>query len=137
VQLKPHTNWVLVFRDEDKGEKSAHMFVPSSNYHKEEQALKPIKTHYPSNHKPSFSPKRGMKKNIPKTSEEVYIFMFCDHAGHLDEFCFRCKRMEKRCVDYAGNSYQDAFIDFPPHISSHAPSHFSHGPNHRSYGFGS
>jgi hypothetical protein len=40
-------------------------------------------------------------------------------------------------VDYARNSYHDEFIDFPHHISSHAPSHFSHGPNHHSYGFGS
>jgi hypothetical protein len=28
-------------RCEDKGESSAHKFVPSSNYHKEEEALKP------------------------------------------------------------------------------------------------
>jgi hypothetical protein len=45
--------------------------------------------------------------------------------------------MEKRHVDYARNSYHDEFIDFPPHFSSHAPSHFSHRPNHHSYGFGS
>jgi hypothetical protein len=44
-------------RSEDKGEKSAPKFVPSSNYHKEEEALKPTKTHYPSNPKPSFNPK--------------------------------------------------------------------------------
>jgi hypothetical protein len=36
----------------EKGEKSAPKFVPSSNYHKEEKALKPNKTHYPSNLKP-------------------------------------------------------------------------------------
>jgi hypothetical protein len=36
-------------RCEYKGEKSAPKFVPSSNYHKEEEALKPTKTHYPSN----------------------------------------------------------------------------------------
>jgi hypothetical protein len=36
-------------------------------------------------------------------------------------------------VDYARNSYRDEFIDFLPHISSRAPSHFSHGPNYRSY----
>jgi hypothetical protein len=49
-------------RCEDKGEKSAPKFVPSSNYHKEEESLKPTKTHYPSNPKPSFNPKRGVKK---------------------------------------------------------------------------
>jgi hypothetical protein len=61
--------------------------------------------------------------------------MFCDHAGHLDEFYFRCKRIEKRRFDYARNSYRDEFIDFPPHTSSHASSRFFHGPNHCSYGF--
>jgi hypothetical protein len=123
-------------RCEDKGEKSAPKFVPSSNYHKEEEALEPIETHYPSNPKPSFNPKRGVKKNTPKPSEEVYICMFCGRAGHLDEFCFRCKTIEKRCVDNARNSYHDEFIDFLLHNSSHALSHFSHGPNHYSYGFG-
>jgi hypothetical protein len=61
---------------EDKGEKSASKVVPSSNYHKEEEALKPTKTHYPSNPKPSFNPKRGVKKNTTHPSEEVYICMF-------------------------------------------------------------
>jgi Fe-S cluster biogenesis protein NfuA len=36
-------------RCEKKSEKSAPMFVPSSSYHKEEEALKPTKVHYPSN----------------------------------------------------------------------------------------
>jgi hypothetical protein len=124
-------------RCEDKDEKSAPMFVPSSNYHKEEESLKPTKTHYPSNPKPSFNPKRGVKKNTPNPSEEVYICMFYGRASHLYEFCFWCKRMEKRHVDYARNSYHDEFIDFLPHFSSLAPSHFSHGPNRHSYGFGS
>jgi hypothetical protein len=33
-------------RCEKKGEKNAPKFVPSSTYHKEEEALKPIKVHY-------------------------------------------------------------------------------------------
>jgi hypothetical protein len=111
-------------RCEDKGEKSAPKFVPSSNYHKEEEALKPNKTHYTSNPKPSLNHKRGVKKNTPNPSEKVYICMFCGRAAHLDEFCFRRKRMEKRCVDHARNSYHDEFINFSPHISSCAPSHF-------------
>jgi hypothetical protein len=45
-------------RCEDKGEKSAPKFIPSSTYHKEEEALKPTKAHYPSNPKPSFNPKK-------------------------------------------------------------------------------
>jgi hypothetical protein len=34
-------------RCEDKGEKSALKFFPTSNYHKEEEIIKSIKTHYP------------------------------------------------------------------------------------------
>jgi hypothetical protein len=36
-------------RCEDKGEKSALKFIPSSTYHKEEATIKPTETHYPSN----------------------------------------------------------------------------------------
>jgi hypothetical protein len=118
-------------------QKSAPKFVPSSNYHQEEEALKSIKPHYPSNPKPSFNPKRSVKKNTPKPSQEVYICMLRGDVGHMDEFFFRCKRMEKRHAYYARNSYHDEFIDLPPHISSSASSHFSHGPNHHSYDFGS
>jgi hypothetical protein len=49
-------------RCEDKSEKSAPKFIPSSNYHKEEESLKPTEIHYPSNPKPFFNPKRGVKK---------------------------------------------------------------------------
>jgi hypothetical protein len=98
-------------RCEDKGEKSAPKFIPSTNYHKEEESLKPTKTHCPSNPKPSFNPKRGVK-NTPNPSEKVYICMFYGCVGHLDEFYFRCKRMEKSRVDYARNSYHDEFINF-------------------------
>jgi hypothetical protein len=76
-------------RCEDKGEKSAPKFVPTSNYHKEEEALKSTKAHYPSNPQPSFNPKREARKETPKPREEAFICMFCDRAGHLDEFCFR------------------------------------------------
>jgi hypothetical protein len=124
-------------RCEDKSEKSSPKFIPSSNYHKEEESLKQTKTHYPSNPKPSFNPKRGVKKNTPNPSEEVYICMFCGHAGHLDEFSFRRKRMEKKRFDYARNYYRDESIDFLPRTSSCASPHFFHGPNHCSYGFGS
>jgi hypothetical protein len=120
-----------------KVKKSAPKFVPSSNYHQEEEALKPFKIHYPSNLKSSFNPKRGVKKNTLKSSEEVYICMFYGCVGHLDEFCFQRKRIEKRRVDYPRNSYHNDFIDFSPHISSHAPSCFSHRLDHRSYNFGS
>jgi hypothetical protein len=89
------------------------------------------------------------------------VCMFCGCAGHLDEFCFRRKRIEKRRFEYARNSYHDEFFDLPPHFysralprsysraSSHnfsrallrtsscALAQFSHGSNYRSYGLGS
>jgi hypothetical protein len=49
-------------RCEKNGEKCAPKFVPSSNYHKEEEALKSTKTHYPSSSKPSFNPKKEVKR---------------------------------------------------------------------------
>jgi hypothetical protein len=83
-------------------------------------------------------------KESPKPREEAFVCMFCGRAGHLDEFCFRHKRLERRCFEYARNSYRDEFFDFPPpysraspHTSSCAFPQLSYGPNHRSYGFGS
>jgi hypothetical protein len=72
-----------------KDEKSAPMFVPSSSYHKEEEALKSTKAHYPSNLKSSFNPKREVRKETPKPREEAFICMFCSRAGYLDEFYFQ------------------------------------------------
>jgi hypothetical protein len=112
-------------RCKDKGEKSAPKFIPSSNYHKEEEALKPTKTHYPSNPKPSFNPKREVKRESLKPGEETFVCMFCGRAGHLDAFCFQHKRLERRRFEYARNSYRDEFFDFPPHSYSHASSHTS------------
>jgi hypothetical protein len=139
-------------RCEDKGEKSALKFIPSSTYHKEEATIKPTIAHYPSNPKPSLNPKREVRKETPRPREEAFICMFCGRAGHLDDFCFRHKRIQRRHVEYGRNSYHDEFIDFPPRSYSHAPprfhSHasphtssrtftqFSYGPNHRSNGFG-
>jgi hypothetical protein len=82
----------------ERCEKSAPKFVPSSSYHKEEEALKPTKAHYPSNLKPSFNPKREVRKEISKPREEAFICMFCGRTGHLDEFCFRRKRIERMHV---------------------------------------
>jgi hypothetical protein len=139
-------------RCEKKGEKSAPKFVPNSSYLKEEEALKPTKAYYPSNPKPSFNPKREARKETPKSREEAFICMFGGRADHLDEFYSRRKRIERRRVEYARDSYRDEFIDFPPRSYSHIPPHFysralphtsscalpqfAHGPNHRSYGFG-
>jgi hypothetical protein len=115
-------------RYKKKGDKSAPKFVPTSSYHKEEEALKPTKAHYPSNTKPSFNPKREARKETPKSREKAFICMFCGRAGHLDEFCFRRKRIERMRVEYVRDSYRDELIDFLPQ--------FTHGPNHRSYAFG-
>jgi hypothetical protein len=120
-------------RCEDKGEKSAPKFVPSFNYYNEEETIKSNKAHYPSNPKPSFNPKREVRKETPKPRVEVFICMFCGHAGHLDEFFFHCKRIEKRRFDYARNSYHNEFIDFLPRTYSRASFYLFHGPNHRSY----
>jgi hypothetical protein len=56
-------------RCEDKGEKSAPKFISSSTNHKEEATIKPTKAHYPSNSKPSFNPKREVRKETPKPRE--------------------------------------------------------------------
>jgi hypothetical protein len=146
-------------RCEKKGEKSAPKFVLSSSYHKKEEALKPTKSHYPSNPKSSFNPKRKARKETLKPREKAFICIFCGRAGHLDEFCFWRKRIERH-VEYARDSYRDEFIDFPPRSYSHVPprfysrasprtfsralprtsssasAQFAYGPNHRSYDFG-
>jgi hypothetical protein len=131
-------------RSEDKGEISTKI-VPSSTYKDEEETLKSKQILYPPNPKPSFNPKRGVKKETPKPREEAFVCIFCGRAGHLDEFCFCHKRIEKRHFDHARNSYRDEFIDFLPRsysralprTSSRALSRFSHGPNYHLYDFGS
>jgi hypothetical protein len=60
-------------RCEDKSERSAPKFISSSNYYKEEEALKPTKTNYPSNPKPSFNPKREVRKK-PLSRERSLLF---------------------------------------------------------------
>jgi hypothetical protein len=130
-------------RCEDKSGKSAPKFIPSSTFHNDEATINSTKAHYPSNSKPSFNPKREVRKETPKPRDEAFVCMFCGRAGHLDEFCFRRRRIERRCFDYARNTYRDEFSDFPfrcfpcalLHTSSHALSRLSHGPNHRSYDF--
>jgi hypothetical protein len=111
-------------RCENKGEKSAPKFIPSSTYHKEEATIKSTKAHYESNPKPSFNPKREVRKETPKPREEAFICMFCGRAGHLDEFCFRRKRIERRHVEYARDSYHDEFTNFLSRSYSHVSPHF-------------
>jgi hypothetical protein len=62
-------------RCEKKSEKSAPKFVPNSSYHKEEEALKPTKAHYPSNPNPSFNPKREVRKETPKPRGSFCVYV--------------------------------------------------------------
>jgi hypothetical protein len=69
------STYKLVFafrRCEDKGEKRAPKFVPTSNYHKEEEIIKSTKTHYPSSPKPSFNPKREVRKETPNLERKLF-----------------------------------------------------------------
>jgi hypothetical protein len=116
----------IVFeRCEKKNNKSVPKFVLNSSYNKKEEVLKPTKIHYPYNSKSSFNPKRDVKRESPKPREEAFVCMFCGRTGHLDEFCFRRKRSERRRVEYARNSYRDEFIDFPHRSYSHVPPRFT------------
>jgi hypothetical protein len=86
-----------------------------------------------------------VKRESPKPREEVFVCMFCDRAGHLDEFCFWHKRLERRRFESARNTYRDEFFYFPPRSYSRASprtslralTQFSYGSNHRLYGFAS
>jgi hypothetical protein len=64
-------------RCEDKGEKSAPKFVHNSNYYKEEETNKSNKTDYPANPKPSFNPKRGVRRETPNPCGKAFICLFC------------------------------------------------------------
>jgi hypothetical protein len=61
---------------EDKCEKKAFKFVPTSKYHKEEETIKSIKPHYPYISKLSFNSKRDVKKETPKAREKTFVPMF-------------------------------------------------------------
>jgi uncharacterized BrkB/YihY/UPF0761 family membrane protein len=63
-------------RCEDKGEKSAPKFIPSSTYHQEDKTIKSTKTHYPSNPKPSFNPKREVRKETPSRERKLLFACF-------------------------------------------------------------
>jgi hypothetical protein len=64
-------------RCDDKGEKSAPKFIPSSTYHKEEAIIKSTKAHYPSNPKPSFNPKREARKKTQAERGSFYLHVLC------------------------------------------------------------
>jgi hypothetical protein len=63
-------------RCEDKGEKSAPKFIPTSTYHQEEKTIKSIKAHYPSNTMPSFNHKREVRKETPSQVRKLLCACF-------------------------------------------------------------
>jgi hypothetical protein len=69
-------------RCEDKGEKIAPEFILRSTYHKKEATIKATKTYYPSIPKPSFNPKREVKRETPKPREKVFVCMFSGRVSH-------------------------------------------------------
>jgi hypothetical protein len=84
-------------RCEDKGEIST-TFVPSSTYNDEEETLKAKPIPYPPNPKLSFNPNYEQKQTTNSCMHNldiVYTCIFCGRAGHLNEFCFSRKRIEK------------------------------------------
>jgi hypothetical protein len=71
-------------RCEDKGEKCALKFIPSSTYHKEEAALKSTKAYYPSNPKSSFNPKRDARKETPQAERgSFYLHVLWPCWSHI------------------------------------------------------
>jgi hypothetical protein len=85
---------VVFERCEKKGEKSAPKFVASSSYHKEEEALKPTKAHYPFNPKPSFNPKKDVKREPP--SREMMLLFACFVAVRVIWMSFAFDERELR-----------------------------------------
>jgi hypothetical protein len=56
--------------------KSAPKLIPNSNYHQEEKIIKFTKTHYPSNPKPSFNPKRELRKKFSSLERKLLFVYF-------------------------------------------------------------
>jgi hypothetical protein len=54
-------------------------------FHKEEEALKPTKTHHPSNLKPSFNPKRGVKKYHDEFIFFASLFFLCSVSFYVGD----------------------------------------------------
>jgi hypothetical protein len=67
-------------RCEDKGEKSAPKFIPSSTYDKEEVIIKRNKAHYPSNSKAILQPnERSKERNsqVERGSFYLHVLWSC------------------------------------------------------------
>jgi hypothetical protein len=127
-------------RCEDKGEKSAPKFIPSSTYHKEEATIKPTKAHYPSNPKPSFNPKREVRKEPPNQERKLSCACFVAAPVTWMSFASGARGLRGGALIMPKTHIMMSFLIFHlalPHTSSHALPQFSQGPNHHSYGFDS
>jgi hypothetical protein len=82
-------------RCEDKGEKSAPKFIPSSTYHQEEKTIKSTKAQYPSNPKPSFNPKREVKRESPSQERKLLFACFVDVLVTWMSFAFDVRELRR------------------------------------------
>jgi hypothetical protein len=83
------------------------------------------------------TPRERWGKKFPSQQKKLLFAYFVAVLVTWMSFFFYHKRIEKRRLDYARNSYRDGLFDFLSRSYSRAPSRFFHGPNHCSYGFGS
>jgi hypothetical protein len=81
----------------DKGEKSDPKFIPSSTYHQEEKTIKSTKAYYPSNPKPSFNPKREVRKETPTRERKFLCAYFMAVLVTRMSFASGVKEL-RRCV---------------------------------------
>jgi hypothetical protein len=166
VQPNPHTDWVLALRGVRIRVRRVlpSLFLAPATIKKMKHSNQPKPITHPIQSHPSIQREKQGKK-LPSRERKLLCACFVAvlvtwRAGHLDEFCFRWKRIERRRIEYARDSYRDEFIDFPPHsysrvlprfyshalsrTFSHALPHtsscalpqFTHGTDHLSYCFG-
>jgi hypothetical protein len=95
------------------------LFLTLANIKKRKHSNQPKPITHPIQSNPSTQ--REVFKETPKLREKAFVCMFCGRASHLDEFCFRRKRVERSRVEYARDSYHDEFIDFLTRSYSHVP----------------
>jgi hypothetical protein len=127
-----------------KGEKSAPKFVPSSNYHTVEEALKLSKIHYSSNPKPSFKPKRDVKKKIPSLEMKLLFICFVTVLVTWMSFAFVARELRRCALTMLETHIMMTslklclVLTLTLHLTLLLVLCLvSHEPNHGSYGFGS
>jgi hypothetical protein len=109
-----------------------------------EKILIPTKTHYPSNLKQSFNPKREVKKETPNRERKLLFAYFVSVLVTWMSVAFGVRELRRDILTML-ETHCDEFINLSARSYSHVLSRtssralpqFSHGPNHYSYGFGS